>query len=117
MRPPFRSELQSSGHSRWYACGLHPEPRNYKHYWRVFTLNSELEGLEFLQNGPILTTAHCMTLLEDLTARGQLYIVYGWKRPRRHPSMPFNPSSERWKTANWAPDFDHDSDPLWEGHK
>lgn len=119
MRPPYRADLVAAkdGESWSYASGLHPSPRLYKHYWRVFTLDSELEGWDFLQNGPVLCTAQCAALTDQLTLEKKPFIVYGWKRPRKYPGMPFSPSSKRWRDTEWAPDFDLDTDPLWDGYK
>ncbi len=30
---------------------------------------------------------------------------------------PFNPESEHWKDTEWAPAYDEDQDPVWNGFK
>lgn len=117
MQLPSKEILRSRGQGRHYAAPLHPVPKFYKHYWQIFTLDSQWEGEEFLRLEPHLSTAACMQRLEQLRARGEPYMLYGSKRPRRFLGMPFDPASERWRHANWAPALDDDSDPEWNGHR
>lgn len=117
MRPPCRKTLLARGHSYSYAPGLHPVPVFYKHHWQIFTLDSPLEGCEFLEKSPRLSTAACMLRLAELRAQGVLYILYGGKRPRRFDGMPFDPQSDRWRNADWAPALEDDTDPEWNGHR
>ena len=116
-RPPFKRDLIQTGRSISYATGLHPNPRLYKYYWQVFTLDSDWEGPEFREKASPLCTSACMLKLDELTLSNSLYVLYGWKRPRRFPGMPFDPNSERWKDAQWAPALEDDSDPEWSGHR
>lgn len=117
MRPPCKKTLQARGQSYSYASGLHPVPAFYKHHWQIFTLDAPWEGDEFLAKAPRLSTAACMQRLEELQARRALYILYGGKRPRRFDGMPFDPRSDRWRHADWAPALDDDPDPAWNGHR
>lgn len=116
MRPPSKAHLAERG-SHSYALSLHPNPRLYKHYWQVFTQDSPWEGEEFFLMAPLLSTAACMSLLERLHSEGTPYVLYGHKRPRRFPGMPFDPDSPRWREAVWAPALEDDGDPEWNGHR
>ena len=117
MRLPRKQDLRECGHGISYALYLHPVPAFYKHYWQVFTLDSPWEGSEFLANAPKLSTAACMQLLEELRRRREPFILYGEKMPRRFAGMPFDPTSDRWRNARWAPALADDPDPEWNGHR
>ena len=117
MRPPSKEALKARGVCQLYAPGLHPIPAFYKHHWQIFTLESPWEGEEFLERSPRLSTAACMQRLEELDARGELYCLYGGKRPRRFDGMPFDPTAVRWRGTDWAPALGADPDPEWRGHR
>jgi hypothetical protein len=116
MRPPTRKILAERG-SHSYAQPLHPNPKLYKHDWRVFTRDSPWENDEFFLKAPLLSTAACVSLLESLQANEEPYVLYGQKRPRRFSAMPFDPESVRWCGATWAPALEDDPDPEWNGHR
>lgn len=96
---------------------LHPNPRLYKFRWRVFTSASCLEGEEFLARVERLSTAACAALLTELRAAEVPYLLYPVRHPRRHEGMPFDPQHERWRNADWAPPFEMDEDPEWQGYR
>jgi hypothetical protein len=118
--------LPNKRHLRQYAGGswvrliclggpLHPQPRMYKHYWRVFTLDSQWEGREFLDKATPLSTAAYIELIRQLQSENKPCMVYGYKMPR-HGSI-FDPASPKWKDTVFAPAWDEDTDPVFEGHK
>lgn len=93
-------------------------PRHYKYFWQVFSLESTLEGGEFLQHAPALCTAQFEAEVARLNARGLSCLVYGWHRPRLDPSNPFDLNHNKWKGMEFAPSWDDDPDPVVEGgHK
>lgn len=93
-------------------------PRHYKFYWRVFTLESRYEGDEFLRRAPRLTNAQYRKERERLYANRIAALVYNLKLPRRDPANPFDMSHPKWKNAKFAPSWDDDKDPVMEGgHK
>ena len=117
MKPPFKKDLIKIGRSYSYASGLHTNSQLYKHIWQIFTLDSKLEGEDFLEHGPRLSTAACMAKLQEIKTLKDLYILYGSKRPRRFPGMPFDPNNKQWHGVQWAPALQDDPDPMWNGNK
>lgn len=98
-----------------YAQGMHPNPRFYKYYWRVFHHQSE-EGKLFFKS-PALTTNAMHELCERLRNENKGYMLYNWSRPRIGDDVPFNFNSPRWRGCFTAPAYDEDSDIPWRGHK
>jgi hypothetical protein len=117
MKRPSKDFLRSEGGFSSCAADLHPVQAFYKHHWRIFTLDSKWDGWEFLEKEPWLSTAACMQRLQELESKGEPYILYGGKRPRRFAAMPFDPESARWRNADWAPALEDDPDPEWNGHR
>jgi hypothetical protein len=117
MRPPYKRDLIRAGYSYSYASFMHPNPRFYKYYWWVFTLESEREGRDFLDKTPPLSTAAYIKVLEEVNRKGGICIIYNRHKPRRFDGMPFDPESDRWRDAEWAPAFEDDPDPEWAGFK
>lgn len=118
MRPPLLKTfegMQKNEGVTFCRGTLHPAPRLYKHHWQIFSPDSEYEGLEFFEKAPRISTARCMERLHELATAGTPCLVYTWKQPRKFTGMPFDP--EKWKGATWAPSWDDDDDPIWEGHK
>jgi hypothetical protein len=118
MMPPTKHSFdQAVGQSEGaviYATGpfFHFQPRFFKHYWRIYTPDLPWEGKEFFDHAPALSTAAYLDLAERYRQEGRSYIVYGFKRPRTGPGVPFDPNSERWKGCVFAPAFDEDPDPI-----
>lgn len=124
LKPTYdklRRRMSDDGPRIIFASGpLGPSgnPRHRKYYWQVFSLESPLEGGEFLLHGPVLHTAQFEAEIARLQARGQSCLVYGWSRPRLDPNNPFDPNSKKWKEVEFAPSWDDDADPAAEGgHK
>lgn len=117
MLSPSKKKLRRTPGEWWSTSPLHPEPRLYKHYWQLFTLDSPWEGDTFFDQAPVLCTAACFARLAQLKAAGQSCIVYGYKRPRRFPGMPFDPNHEKWRQVEWAPALEDDPDPEWNGFR
>ena len=117
-----RIRAESTTGRQWYAGAtfMHRNPRFFKYYWWVFWKESPIEGEEFLSREYRLSTAVAMQLLDRLREQNETCLIYN----RRHPRMdkanvpfPFNPESERWKDTEWAPAYDEDPDPVWNGYK
>lgn len=117
MRAPTKDMLLRHARGVSFALSLHPNPKLYKHSWQIFTKESCWEGEEFLRHAPRLSTAMCMQRLTELDLRGEPYILYGSKQPRRFAGMPFDQSSARWRDAKWAPALEKDPDHEWNGHR
>jgi len=104
-----------------YASGpMAPEgnPRHYKYFWQVFSLESPIEGGEFLLHAPALCNAQYEAEVARLHARGLTCMVYGWRRPRKDPANPWDLNNEKWKGVEFAPSWDEDPDPIVAGgHK
>ena len=98
-----------------YAQGMHPNPRFYKYYWRVFH-NESPEGKAFF-NTPALTTNEMHLLCKKLEKENKGYILYNWSRPRAGDDVPFDFNSNRWKGCITAPAYDEDTDTPWRYHK
>lgn len=93
----------------------HPNPKMYKYYWRAFTLDSPWEGEKFFENTTPLSTAECVELLEKYRIEGVPCLIYSYHRPREGEI--FDKNSEKWKDVSFAPSWDDDTDPEWQGHK
>lgn len=117
MLIPTYQALRKLNCSASYATPLHPSPALFKYLWRVFTHDSPIEGHEFWDHGPQLCTFACFEWLERLDAGDIPYLLYNSRRRRQFTGMPFDPSSERWINAEWAPALEDDSDPAWNGHR
>lgn len=122
-RPSFRylASLAEKSPTIVYASAslsLSGHPKLYKHFWQVFSVESPWENDEFFEHAPHLCTADMVRTTERLLAAGHSVVLYGWKRPRRGPGMPWNLEHPRWKNAVFAPSWDEDTDELsLEGHK
>lgn len=93
----------------------HPNPRMYKYYWRVFTLDSPWEGSDFFKNATLLSTAEFMELREKYRIEEVPCLIYSYHRPRE--GAIFDRTSERWKDVSYAPSWEADADREWHGHK
>jgi hypothetical protein len=94
---------------------LHPKPTYYKYYWLVFHEGSPCDGPAFLDYSKGLCTADAMKLIEELKSQGKSCMLYNTSR-RRVPSTQ-TPPWVKDDTYEYAPGFDEDADPLWQGHK
>ena len=93
-------------------------PRFYKFFWQVFSLESPLEGDEFLQHAPRMCNAQLDAEIERLLGRGMSCMVYGLRRPRNDPANPWDLGSAKWRGVAFAPSWDDDIDPVVAGgHK
>jgi len=124
MMEPTRANLQRTIESNDEMTSLqifcsghmpHPNPRMYKYYWRVFTLDSRWEGAKFFENTVPLATAECMGLLEKYRAESVPCLIYSFHRPREDSI--FDKNSKKWKDISFAPSWDDDADHEWRGHK
>lgn len=116
----FNKQTQGQPPCIIYASGSpapHPNPKLYKYLWQVFTPELGLEGDAFFEQAPVLSTARYYAHIEKLIASGQSGMVYGFRRPRCGPGSPIDPLSEKWRAVEFAPSWDNDPDPIFEGHK
>jgi hypothetical protein len=119
----MRAECKANG--RWQcwwsgATYMHPNPRFYKYYWWVSCKESPVDGRQFLSTEYRLCTADAMQLLDRLKEQNEPCWLYNTRLPRMdkaHVPFPLNPDSERWRDAEWAPAYDGDPDPAWNGFK
>lgn len=104
-----------------YASGspyLQGNPRHYKYFWQLFTLDSPYEGDEFFERAPMLCNAAFEKAVERLVDQGISCLVYGVRLPRRDPANPWDLSHPRWEGRSFAPSWDDDTDPVVSGgHK
>ena len=94
------------------AMGVHPNPRFYKYYWWVFWAQSPIDGFAFFDDSNRLNTAAAIDLMDELSAKGEGYLLYNRRVPRRDPANPFDLQSPRWHDAKWALSYDEDPDPI-----
>ena len=93
-------------------------PRFYKFYWRIFSLESRYEGAKFFQRAPLLCNARYREEAERLLGKRMSCLVYGFRRPRLDPSNPWDLTKDKWKGVEFAPCWDDDRDPSVDGgHK
>lgn len=92
-------------------------PRFYKHEWQIWTPDCKLEGPEFLTSGPRISTAEFMARIDEMEKAKLPGWVYSYKRPRQGPGTPFDRNHPRWSGVAFAPSWDDDRDPIWNGHK
>jgi hypothetical protein len=119
MLPSFiHLRVLSAGKPQSLFCSgprLHPNPAFYKHYWLVFHAGSPCDGAAFLDYSKALCTSAAMILVDELKSQGGSCMLYTISR-RRIPSSKTPPWVEV-AGYEYAPDFDEDTDPLWQGHK
>ncbi|QIE22937.1 hypothetical protein [Caballeronia sp. SBC2] len=96
---------------------LNPNPRVYKYYWQVFTMESEWEGRDFFANAPELSIAAYLELERKLRREGRQAFVYNTKRLRLGHGLPLDMNHPRWKGSVLAPSLEEDTDPEHEGYK
>lgn len=124
MIPKYKTLIsQLLGDAPLISCALGParprgNPRHYKFYWRIFTLESRYEGYTFLRRAPRLCTARYLEEIARLDAAGRPALIYGLKLPRLDAANPFDLNHPKWKGVEFAPAWDLDKDPIVaEGHK
>jgi len=103
-----------------FAQGVHPNPRFYKYYWRVFHADSPFVGVNFFRQCERICTYEAMNLIKRLQEKGRGYIIYNVRFPRAGDDVPFDFTHNRWRGVGEliiAPQFDDDADPEYQGHK
>lgn len=58
-----------------------------------------------------------MALREKMLEAGEPGWVYNKQIPRFGVDTPFDHKHPRWQGVMFAPAWDYDPDPVWEGHK
>jgi hypothetical protein len=97
---------------------MHPNPRLFKYVWWVFWRQSACEGLALLVESHALCTSAAMQLVENLTHKGEKHWIYNRRIPRSDSgNSPISPNMSKWKGMKFAPRFDDDRDPEWQGHR
>lgn len=119
MLHPTREDFK-----RWDETGLaffgtylHPNPRMYKYIWQIWTPDSSLEGALFFQFGQKYSTAQFREIEAQMIAAGASGFIYNRKLPRRGLDQPFDLTHPRWANREFAPAWEDDPDPEWNGHK
>ncbi|WP_341314540.1 hypothetical protein WN982_04275 [Paraburkholderia sp. IMGN_8] len=110
-------ERYSSDGLTYFSTGLHPNPRLFKYLWQIWTPDSPLEGEEFLRSGPLLSTGKFVEIEQQMLQARKSGFVYNRCRVRMGLGSPFNLDHPRWKVTEWAPSWDDDPDPVWNGYK
>jgi len=100
---------------RSYARGVHPNPHFFKYYWWVFRNESPADGTAFLSDRYRLSTAAAMSQLQTLSEMKEPCWIYNQKLPRAGLGTPFDLKHPRWASAEIAPGYDDDRDPIAEG--
>ena len=98
-----------------YAMSVHPNPKWWKYRWRVFHRESP-EGRVFLSTQE-LSTHEAMTLIKNLEAKDEGYLVYNNRDPRNGEDTPFNLTHINWKDYTPALACNENNDLQWQGHK
>lgn len=97
-----------------YATNIHNNPYFYKYYWWVFWLGCPVDGRVFLSKEYRLCTHDAFTLLDQLRANGESWILYNKSSPRYDLiNTPFDFEHPQWKNRVVAPSFELDTDPIW----
>jgi hypothetical protein len=83
------------GEAPLISCALGParprcNPRHYKFYWRIFTLESRYQGHTFVRRAPRLCTARYLEEIARLDAARKPALIYGLKLPRLDTATPFD---------------------------
>ena len=118
MLSPTKEHLSKDG-GIWFCDGtrVHPNPRLYKYYWQVFTIDSEHEGYEFFKNAADLSIAAYFALIKQLRLEKKSAMIYNFKLLRHNHGLPLDMNHPRWKDLVMALSFEDDTDPLYQGHK
>lgn len=90
------------------ATDMHPNPRLYKYWWRVFHEDLPSENYADI---PSLPTVAAFALIERLESAGKPYIVYN-HRQRRLGVKIWDYS--KFPMESCAPAYDDDPDPMTE---
>lgn len=103
----------------FYGSRVHPNPRWYKYYWRVFSLESEVEEEGFFRLAPRLCTYDAFKYAKMIKQAGGVCYLYNERLPRKGPDTPFDVNAVRWEGTEWAMPYDDDLDPVATdgGHK
>lgn len=101
----------------FFGTSLHPKARLYKYVWQIWTPDTVLEGDEFFKSGPRYCTAEFMDVQQRLIDADASGFVYNRQFPRRDSGLPIDPLHPRWVNCAWAPSWEDDGDPIWNGHK
>jgi hypothetical protein len=96
---------------------MHPNPRFYKYYWRIFTFESPWEGPDFFERATELSTFYAMRLINKYHENRMSCLVYNRRAVRLDPVAPWDLTSAKWQGWRFAPAWNDDSDPIWQGHK
>lgn len=116
IRPTYKILLEENA-ILWQARSVHENFRLFKYKWRVYSMASPYEGREFFKNTRELSTFEAMKIVEDLITSREPGIVYNRRLPRVTTPMILNRDSPYWKNAEWAADYELDTDTPWNGHK
>jgi hypothetical protein len=120
MRLPTRERWERNPPGAlWFCLGYLPRtPRKfYKYTWQIWTPDFELEGHEFLRYAMRMSTAAFMARYEEMFRSNLPGWIYRHDRPREGPGTPFDRNHLKWKDVEFAPSWDDDPDPVWNGHK
>lgn len=124
MPPTYRNLHRSTDRETpWVSyCSGSPSPqgnpRFYKYYWQVFSLECPWEEGDFFQHAPVLCNADFEKEVQRLLSRKLSCMIYGFRRPRRDPANPWDLNSPRWEGVTFAVSWDEDTDPVVDGgHK
>jgi len=102
------------------GCALGPSspcgnPRRYKFYWRIFSLEPRYEGNAFMRRAPRLCSSRYYEESTRLKSAHVPALVYGLKLPRRDLANPFDLKHPKWQGARFAPAWNLDNDPIVAG--
>lgn len=120
MRLPARESWERDRpNALWFCLGYLPitPPRFYKYTWQIWTPDCEIEGREFLRYAPRMSTAAFMARYEAMSNANLPGWIYRHDHPREGPGTPFDSSHPKWNNVEFAPSWDDDLDPVWNGHK
>ncbi len=92
-------------------------PRFYKYSWQIWTPECGLEGADFFLRGDYMSTAHFVSVFEQMRRKQQPGWIYSRKRPRLGADTPFDINHPKWLDVEFAISWDEDLDPIWQGYK
>jgi len=96
----------------FYGHFMHSNPRFYKYYWSVYSFDSA-KGVPTNH----LCTSAAMERMSSLRERSLEYMVGNTKVLRLGSGIPIDLNHSRWVGYEFAPEFELDEDPLWNGHR
>lgn len=101
------------------GSNLHPNPRMYKYYWWIYSELSEFESAEevFFKEQYSLSTKEAFALMDELQAKKIRFVTANTKRKRLGSIWDYPRILQEYPDEIFAPSYEDDPTPDWNGHK